>query len=573
MSIYKYFSMRQIVSALSVVVALLLALLIALSVAASEAEDRVAIASERREQTQRLVAELRQGADDLSRLARSFVATGEYQAERQYQAIAEIRDGRRPRPEHYERIYWDLVDADGRPPRPDSAVIVPLGELMQQAGFSRDEMAKVEEVRSRSGAVLAIELRAMELVRRHTRDRVLIDAALREDPLEQARRLLHDPRYELARAAMMRPLEALQAMLDTRTRADILQARQARERLDIVVAAVGGLLLLVMIVSVASLYRLVTGPLSQAAQVASRVAKGDLCGRIDGGFQGETGQLLSSLQDMRQGLSHLVREVRHGARVMRGSAGEIAEGALNLTTRATQQADSLQQAAAAMEQLNQAVQQSADRAQQACSLTRSAAQAALEGGVAVSEMVGNMHAVHLAAGRIEEIVAKLDGLSSQTNLLALNAAVEAAHAGTHGQAFSVVADEVRQLARRSADAAQEIRALLNDAMARINQGSRRAQTAGRSMQEVVAQVGRLNQLIGEVASASSQQSAGARRISQSVSAIDQATQRNVLLVQQSSAAAEAMRLATERMAALMARFRLETGEGTSEGELVIDMSR
>lgn len=573
MSIYKYFSMRQIVSALSVVVALLLALLIALSVAASEAEDRVAIASERREQTQRLVAELRQGTDDLSRLARSFVATGEYQAERQYQAIAEIRDGRRPRPEHYERIYWDLVDADGRPPRPDSAVIVPLGELMQQAGFSRDEMAKVEEVRSRSGAVLAIELRAMELVRRHTRDRVLIDAALREDPLQQARRLLHDPRYELARAAMMRPLEALQAMLDTRTRADILQARQARQRLDTVVAAVGGLLLLVMIVSVASLYRLVTGPLSQAAQVASRVAKGDLCGRIDGGFQGETGQLLSSLQDMRQGLSHLVREVRHGARVMRGSAGEIAEGALNLTTRATQQAGSLQQAAAAMEQLNQAVQQSADRAQQACSLTRSAAQAALEGGVAVSEMVGNMHAVHLAAGRIEEIVAKLDGLSSQTNLLALNAAVEAAHAGTHGQAFSVVADEVRQLARRSADAAQEIRALLNDAMARINQGSRRAQTAGRSMQGVVAQVGRLNQLIGEVASASSQQSAGARRISQSVSAIDQATQRNVLLVQQSSAAAEAMRLATERMAALMARFRLETGEGTSEGELVIDMSR
>jgi len=421
MSIYKYFSMRQIVSALSVVVALLLALLIALSVAASEAEDRVAIASERREQTQRLVAELRQGADDLSRLARSFVATGEYQAERQYQAIAEIRDGRRPRPEHYERIYWDLVDADGRPPRPDSTIIVPLGELMLQAGFSRDEMAKVEEVRSRSGAVLAIELRAMELVRRHTRDRVLIDAALREDPLQQARRLLHDPRYELARAAMMRPLEALQAMLDTRTRADILQARQARERLDTVVAAVGGLLLLVMIVSVASLYRLVTGPLSQAAQVASQVAKGDLCGLIDGGFQGETGQLLSSLQDMRQGLSHLVREVRHGARVMRGSAGEIAEGALNLTTRATQQAGSLQQAAAAMEQLNQAVQQSADRAQQACSLTRAAAQAALEGGVAVSEMVGNMHAVHLAAGRIEEIVAKLDGLSSQTNLLALNA--------------------------------------------------------------------------------------------------------------------------------------------------------
>ncbi|MDR9837315.1 methyl-accepting chemotaxis protein [Herbaspirillum huttiense] len=573
MSIYKYFSMRQIVSALSVVVTLLLALLVALSVVAAEAEDSVTSAYERREQARQLVAELRQGADDLSRLARSFVATGEYQAERQYHAIADIRDGRRPRPEHYERIYWDLVDADGRPPRPDSATIVPLFELMQQAGLNRDEMAKVREFRSRSGAVAAIELHAMELVRRHARDRLQFDAPQRNDTLEQARRLLHEPRYELARAAMMRPLEALQAMLDSRTRQDILQARQARERLDTVVALVGGLLLLVMVVSVASLYRLVTGPLSQAAQVASRVAKGDLCGRIEGGFRGETGQLLSSLQDMRQGLSHLVREVRHGARIMRGSAGEIADGALKLTTRATRQAGCVQQTAAAMEQLNQAVQQSADRAQQACSLTRSAAQAALEGGVAVSEMIGNMHAVHLAGGRIEEIVAKLDGPSAQTNLLALNAAVEAAHAGIHGQGFAVLADEVRQLARRSADAAQEIRVLLSDAMARINQGSRRAQTAGRTLQEVVAQVGRLNQLIGELASASSQQSGDARRISQSVSAIDQATQRNVLLVQQSSAAAEAMRLATERMAGLLASFHLDTTDSVGDGELIIDMSR
>ncbi|WP_413456634.1 methyl-accepting chemotaxis protein [Herbaspirillum huttiense] len=564
MSIYKYFSMRQIVAALSLVLTLLLALLIALSVAASEAEDGVASAYARREHAQRLVAELRQGADDLTRLARSFAATGDHEAERQYQAITEIRDGRRPRPEHYERIYWDLVDADGRPPRADSAVIVSLGELMQQAGFSRDELNKMAEVRSRSGVVAATELRAMELVRRHVRDRAQLDAAIREDLLEQARRLLHEPRYELARASMMRPLEALQVLLDTRTWQEIAQAHQARERLDTAVAEVAGLLLVVMAVSVASLYRLVAGPLSQAAQVASRVAKGDLCARIEGGFRGETGLLLSSLQDMLQGLSHLVREVRHGAQVMRGSAGEIADGALHLSTRATQQAGSLRQTAAAMEQLNDAVQQSAARAQRACTLARSAGQAALEGGVAVSEMVGNMHAVHLAAGRIEEIVAKLDGMASQTNLLALNAAVEAAHAGSHGQGFAVVADEVRQLARRSADAAQEIRALLGEAMAGINQGSRRAQAAGRTMQEVVAQVGRVNLVIGEMASASTRQSAGARRISQAFSAIDQATQRNVALVQQSSAAAEAMRLASERMAELLAGFRLEKGEAAVE---------
>lgn len=564
MSIYKYFSMRQIVAALSLVLILLLALLIALSVAASEAEEGVTSAYARREHAQRLVAELRQGADDLTRLARSFAATGDHEAERQYQAITEIRDGRRPRPEHYERIYWELLDAEGRPPRADSPVIVPLGELMQQAGFTRDELNKLAEVRSRSGVLAATELRAMELVRRHTRDRGQLDAGAREDLLEQARRLLHEPRYELARASMMRPLEALQALLETRTWQDIVQAREARARLDLAVAEVACLLLVVMAVSVASLYRLVAGPLSQAAQVASRMAKGDLCGRIDGGFRGETGQLLSSLQEMLEGLSHLVREVRHGAQVMRGSAGKIADGALHLSTRATQQAAALQQTAAAMEQLNGAVQQGAARAQRACSLARSAGEAALEGGVAVSEMVGNMHAVHLAAGRIEEIVAKLDGMTAQTHLLALNAAVESAHAGVHGQAFAAVADEVRQLAKRTADAAQEIRALLGEAMASINQGSRRAQAAGRTMQEVVAQVGRVNLVIGEMASASSRQSAGARRISRAFSAIDQATQRNVVLVQQSSAAAEAMRLASERMAELLAGFRLEKGEAAVE---------
>lgn len=572
MSIYKWFSIRQILVALTVAITVLLALLVTAAMAESEAGEALAKAYARREAAQRLVAELRQGADDLTRLARSFVLTGDAEYERQYHAIAEIRDGRRPRPEHYERIYWDLVDADGRPPRPDSTLIVALSELMQQAGFHREEMDAVAKVRSRSTVLWATESHAMELVRRHLRDRPQEEPELAEDDLAQARRLLHDRRYHLAKARMMRSMEELQSMLDARTAREIAQARQIREHRNTMFAMVGAMVLLVLAASVMSLYWLVAGPLSQAAQVASRAAKGDLCGRIEGGFKGETGQLLSSLQDMRQGLSHLVRQVRHGARVMHGSAGEISDSALNLATRAEQQCCSLQQTAAAMEQLSTTVQQSAARAQRACTLARTAAQSALDGGVAVSEMVGNMHAVHLAAKRIEDIVAKMDGLASQTNLLALNAAVEAAHAGNHGHGFAVVAAEVHDLAQRSADAAQEVRSLLAEAMTGIEQGSARAQTAGRSMQEVVAQVGRVSLVISELASASTQQSAGVRRISQSVSAMDQATQRNVALVQQSSAAAEAMRLASERMAELLASFRLEQGESADQDGMVIDMA-
>lgn len=572
MSIYKWFSIRQILVALTVAITVLLALLVTAAIAESEAGEALAKAYARREAAQRLVAELRQGADDLTRLARSFVLTGDAEYERQYHAVAEIRDGRRPRPEHYERIYWDLVDAEGRPPRPDSTVIVALSELMQQAGFSREEMDAVAKVRSRSTVLGAAESHAMELVRRHLRDRPQEEPELAEDDLEQARRLLHDRRYHMAKARMMRAMEELQAMLEARTAREIAQARQTREHRNTLFAMVGALVLLVLAASVMSLYWLVVGPLSQAAQVASRAAKGDLCGRIEGGFKGETGQLLSSLQDMRQGLSHLVRQVRHGARVMHGSAGAISDSALNLASRAEQQCCSLQQTAAAMEQLSSTVQQSAARAQRACTLARTAAQSAMEGGVAVSEMIGNMHAVHLAAKRIEEIVVKMDGLAAQTNLLALNAAVEAAHAGSHGQGFAVVAGEVHELAQRSAEAAQEVRNLLGEAMAGIEQGSARAQTAGRSMQEVVAQVGRVSLVISELASASTQQSAGVRRISQSVSAMDQATQRNVALVQQSSAAAEAMRLASERMAELLASFRLEQGESADQDGMVIDMA-
>ena len=572
MSIYKRFSIRQILLTLTVIIAGLMVTLVVVAMAEAQAGRELNQAHMRRHVSQQLAAELRQSSDDLTRLARTYVVTGDAEYERQYHAILDIRDGKRPRPEHYERIYWDLVAADGQPPRPDSNVTASLAALMQQAGFTQAEMDKLLEAKRNSDTLVATETRAMNIVQGHYQGRPGTDLLLAEPDLALARKIMHDHAYHVEKARIMRPIDEFLTMMETRTEQEIAQASQRAESLSALTTFVAGMVLLVLAVSLASLYRLIAGPLSQAADVATRVAKGDLCGHIEVDFKGETGQLLASLQHMQQGLIHIVRQVRHGARVMRGSAGDIADGALDLATRSEQQACSLEQTAAAMEQLSSTAQQSAAHAQRASALADSAARVAAAGGAAVEQVVLKMGAIQAAAGRIVEIIGVIDGIAFQTNLLALNAAVEAAHAGEQGRGFSVVASEVRVLAQRSSAAAQEIKDLIVASVAQIEEGSQRAQAAGLTMQEVVTQVGCVSQVIAEIASVSMQQSAGVVQVAEAVSAMDQVTQHNVALVQQSSAAAEAMRLATERMAELVGSFRLDHGEFHDGDGMVIDMA-
>ncbi|RAM62802.1 methyl-accepting chemotaxis protein [Herbaspirillum rubrisubalbicans] len=572
MSIYKRFSIRQILLALTVSVVLIMALLVAVAVAEAQANHVLAEAHARRHLSQQLASELRQSSDDLTRLARTYVVTGNPDYEQQYQAILDIRDGKRPRPQHYQRIYWDLVAADGRPPRPDSTLTASLESLMRQAGFSRAEMDKLMEAKNNSDALVATETRAMQMVKGRYQDQQGGFFRLAEPDLEQARTLMHDHAYHLEKARIMRPVDDFLAMLEARTTYEIAQAQQRADRLNLLTYVLAGLVLVVLALSLVSLYRLIAGPLSQAAQVATRVAQGDLSGIIEVELKGETGQLLSSLQHMRQGLSHIVRQVRQSARVMRGSAGDIADGALDLAMRSEQQASSLQQTAAAMEQLSSTVQQSAEHARQASALAESAARGAVDGGAAVSQVVEAMNVLQGAAGRIVDIISVIDAIAFQTNILALNAAVEAARAGSEGRSFAVVASEVRVLAQRSADAAHEIKRLIGASVQSIEEGCQRAQVAGQTMQEVVSKVDRVSQVIAEMASVSVQQSAGVVQIAQAVSAMDQVTQHNAVLVQQSAAAAEAMRLATERMSKLVGAFRLDQGDVPEDDGLVIDMA-
>ncbi len=282
-------------------------------------------------------------------------------------------------------------------------------------------------------------------------------------------------------------------------------------------------------------------PVHEAAVMARRVAAGDLSGRIGLAAAGESGQLLDTMQQMNDSLAGMIVKVRSGTESIASSAGQIAAGSMALSARTEEQAASLEQTAASMKQLTVTVRQNAEHAHQASMLAVSASEVALKGGAAVAEVVGTMASINDSSRRIGEITGVIDAIAFQTNILALSAAVEAGRAGEQGRGFAVVASEVRNLAQRSAAAAREIKLLIDDSVAKVGAGTALADKAGKTMHEVVASVDRVANIIGEIADASAEQSAGIEQINQAIVAMDRATQHNAGLVEQSAAAAASMR--------------------------------
>ena len=289
----------------------------------------------------------------------------------------------------------------------------------------------------------------------------------------------------------------------------------------------------------------VARPMHEAVVVARRVAGGDLSNKIDtsvdSGARGEAGLLLGAMQEMNDKLVGMIVEVRVGTESIASGAAEISSGSIDLSARTEQQAASLEETASSMEELTATVKQNAEHAHQASKLAVSASEVAVKGGEVVAEVVGTMASINDSSKRIAEIIGVIDGIAFQTNILALNAAVEAARAGEQGRGFAVVASEVRNLAQRSAAAAKEIKALIDDSVEKVNAGTLLADKAGNTMNEVVTSVKRVTGIIGEIAHASAEQTAGIEQVNQAIAAMDQATQQNAALVEEAAAAAASMR--------------------------------
>ncbi|MDP1685022.1 methyl-accepting chemotaxis protein [Hydrogenophaga sp.] len=323
-----------------------------------------------------------------------------------------------------------------------------------------------------------------------------------------------------------------------------------------ILIAGGALALLLGAMAAFILSRSITVPLRKAADSARLIAAGDLTQPIDTAGRDEAAQLLQALKGMQDSLARVVSNVRGNAEGVASASAEISQGNNDLSARTEQQASALEETAASMEQLSSTVRQNADNAQQANQLAMSASTVATQGGDVVAQVVDTMKGINDSSKKIADIISVIDGIAFQTNILALNAAVEAARAGEQGRGFAVVAGEVRNLAQRSAEAAKEIKGLINASVDRVAQGTALVDRAGVTMSEVVNSIRRVTDIVGEISSASAEQSAGVAQVGEAVTQMDQATQQNAALVEQSAAAASSLKAQADQMVQAVAVFKL-----------------
>ena len=357
-----------------------------------------------------------------------------------------------------------------------------------------------------------------------------------------------DAQFALITAAF----DVLRARLD----AAAAQARNALIAFGVGLASIAGLAAWLMTM----VSRTTTASVHEALALAQAVAAGDLTHHVEANGRDETAELLRSLAAMNGNLARIVGTVRGNADHVATASSEIAQGNSDLSARTESQASALEETTASMQQLGTTVKRNAEAARHASQLALDASGVARSGGEVVGQVVETMRGIQESSGRIADITGVIDGIAFQTNLLALNAAVEAARAGEHGRGFAVVANEVQTLARRSASAAREIKELISSSVERVGRGTQQVDQAGATMTEIVASIKRVSDLIAEISAASTEQSEGVAQIGEAVRSMDQTTQQNAALVEQSAAAAASLKAQARELVGAVEVFRLGAGE-------------
>ena len=353
-------------------------------------------------------------------------------------------------------------------------------------------------------------------------------------------------------AASLQQLSAMQEQLALQA---YEEAQAASARTMMLAAVTVAILLVLTLISASLIIRTITRNLDSAVQVAETVAQGDLRSHIEVTSKDELGRLMLALKGMNNNLLSIVGRIRESSESIATGATQISTGNNDLSQRTEEQASNLQQTAASMEELASTVRHNTDNAQQATTLARNAAHTASQGGEAMEQVTQTMETISASSRKIADIIGVIDGIAFQTNILALNAAVEAARAGEQGRGFAVVAGEVRALAGRSAEAAKEIKLLIQQSVSQVNEGTTLVEATGKTIGDVVQQVQSVAALIQEISNASQEQSQGTGQVSDAIAQLDQVTQQNAALVEESAAAANSLSYQAAELNRLVATFK------------------
>ena len=549
-------TIKNLFLALLAALTLLLCLVLLSVISLKSASDEVDRSADLRYRSYLLADELRQSSDDLTRLARTYAVTGDAKYEKQYFDILDIRNGKKPRPEHYERIYWDFVAAGIDKPQPDGAT-ASLQALMKEAGFSEQEFAKLEEAQNNSDALVKNETIAMNAVKGLFDDGTGQFTKKGDPDLELARKLTHDENYHKYKAQIMKPVDEFLELLDKRTSAAVEQAKQAKTRMQYWVTGLVLFSIAFLVVALLTVYRRIIAALggepAVASEVVKQVAAGDLSVEIPVANTDST-SLLAAMKVMQSNLQKLIGEIQTDADMVASAAKKMTIAAEDVAWSSNQQSASSLEIAAAMEQSTVSINLMSDSANRAQTISGDSELLMNETSGVVSEAVNRIakiatvveqasqtvRTVGQESENVSKIVLVIKEVADQTNLLALNAAIEAARAGEQGRGFAVVADEVRKLAERTTQSTQEITTMISsmqssardavtcieDAVANVNEGVILTKRVGESVSRLGASSHEVKGVIIDVSSALREQNAASNEIARNVEQIAQTGERN-----------------------------------------------
>jgi len=468
--------------------------------------------------------------------------------------------------EHYnaqERLAFDMAEQQHIVSRVIRTIILEADQAEKQKYDERLEEAR-KEYDSAAGKLQSTlrsdEAKALFNTVQSARDKVrpanskVLELSMKAHRDKDAAQALIEEVQPLANA-LQKDIDNLMGFLRKATAKRYEEAKAAQSQATLYMTVISILALLCGIGLAYFITRSITVPLKAVGEVIATVAQGDLTQKVEINSKDELGDLGRILNTTNEGLREMVLQIQESALAISTASGEISSGNTDLSRRTEEQAASLEETASSMEQITSNVNQTADNAKSANLESTKARQVAQDGGTAVTQVISAMEAINQSSAKINEIIGVVDEIAFQTNLLALNAAVEAARAGEQGRGFAVVAAEVRNLAKRSADAAKEIKGLIRESVAKSTDGNKVAAHAGETIQEVVANVQRVTSLVSEIAAATQEQSTGLNEINKAVVSMDEVTQQNAALVEEAAAAAESMDAQAHALTEIVARFK------------------